>query len=725
LRALEIAAAPYDAAGLEPQKSFDVKVSISREQTEVQANMDGSNEPAPSPVCPRCGATLHESDAPECAGCWFALMNAPGTRIVGDYRLLGEIGEGGSAVVHLAERIDGGDLFALKLARPEAQHAYLAFQNELNNARRLQGSGASVVGVLDHGRSERGEDFLVLQLMEGGNLSDAVAAGKYAGPRDALALVGRLAIMVASAHARAVLHCDLKPDNILFDAKGEPHLADFGVAQQLTGPATSKAVALGGTRGWMSPEQARGLSTNSLPPTEGSALLPLTVASDVFSLGVILHWLLTREQPFGACPDYEDRVQYQEPPPCVPPRRLARELELECVTICRRALQKDPTQRYQTAAQLAEELSRALAGRPLLSESASPLRRVALWVSRHKLLALAGLELCLLLLYLPLVPFLVLGQSRAVLVEQNANAALHQAGAVMNELRDLSERLMSMAQQPEVHALVHHSGLYMPSPELARFATTEIDNLLVFSTDGFARARWPALQVKPRTDDFSFRDYFQGAARLAHEGRRELYVSRVIRSQTTGLLDLELVTPMFDDSGKWIGVAAGARRARSTFGAVQMNCAGTGGCLTGLLAARDRDDAGAPQPPGIFFIAAPELRTGQEVALDTALSDKVCKHIGCVPAPRAQFTPRANVRPLVENFIDPVSGGAMLGAFAPVGGTGLVVLVATPISAERELTDRMLEKARSYLGVPLFVGVALFAGLLASLRLRGARLSAR
>ncbi len=685
--------------------------------------MDGSHEPARGPVCLRCGAPLPEPDALDCAGCWFALTNEASRRVVGNYRLLGEIGEGGSSVVHLAERVDRGDLFALKLARPEAQHAYLAFQNELNNARRLQGSSAGVVGVVDHGRSERGEDFLVLQLMEGGNLLDAVAAGKYAHRRDALALVGKLASMVASAHARAVLHCDLKPDNILFDAKGEPHLADFGVAQQLAGPGTSKATALGGTRGWMSPEQARGLSTNSAPASESSALAPLSVASDVFSLGVILHWLLTGEQPFGAGADYEQRVQHEEPPPCVPPRRLARELEGECASICRRALQKDPALRYQTAAQLAEEISRALAGRPLLSESTKPLPRLALWVRRHKLLALAALELGLLLLYLPLVPFLVLGQSREVLVEQNANAALHQAGAVMNELRDLAERLINMAEQPEIQALVEYPGLYQPSPALGRFATTDLDNLLVFSTDGHAKARWPPLQIKPRTDDFSFRDYFRGASSLAREGRRELYVSRVIRSQTTGHLDLELVTPMFAPNGKWIGVAAGARPARSTFGGVQMNCAGNGACLTGLLAARDRDDAGAPQPPGISFIAAPELLTGQEVALDIALSRKICERLGCTPAPRAQFTARANVRPLVENFTDPVSGRAMLGAFAPVGGTGLVVVVATPTSAVRALTDRMLEKARAYLGIPLLVGVALFASLLASLRLRGARLT--
>lgn len=688
--------------------------------------MDGSHEPPAGhePTCPRCGAALPDDDSTDCAACWFALAGQRDERLVGNYRLLGEIGQGGTAVVYLAERVGQGDLFALKLARPEAKHAHLAFQNELDNSRRLQGSGAGVIAVFDHGRSQEGEAFLVMQLLEGGSLTDAVAAGKYAERREALQLVGRLASMLASAHARAVLHCDLKPDNILFDAKGEPHLADFGIAQQLVSTPGSRAQTLGGSRGWMSPEQARALSLAGSEADAVDGSLPaLSVASDVFSLGVILHWLLTREQPFGSGPDYEQRVQHEAPPPCVPARRIARALEWECAVICRRALQKDPSQRYQTAAQLAEEVGRALAGEPLISETTRPLRRLALWVRRHKLLALAGLELCLLLLYLPLVPFLVLGQSRAVLAEQNANAALHQAGAVMNELRNSSEQLVSLANQPEVVAMLHDAAIYVPSPALGRFSTgDDTDSLLVLSLDGRVKARWPFRRDLPPRD-FSFRDYFQGAARLGREGRRELYVPRVIRSHTTGLLELELSTPVFDAQGQYIGIAGSARPARSTFGAVQMNCAGRGTCLTGLLAARDRDAPGEPQPSAIIFVAAPELHLGREVALDTALSRRLCERIGCTPAPHAQFTARADVRPVVEEFFDPVSQRRLLGAFAPVGGTGLVVVVATPASAVRELTDRMLGKARAYLGVPLLVGLLLFGALLASLRLRGARLS--
>jgi eukaryotic-like serine/threonine-protein kinase len=680
--------------------------------------MDGTFAPLPPRACPRCGADLPDGDSTECVACWLSVADNDDSDLLHGYRLLGVIGEGGSATVHLALRVEKGDLVALKLARPGQEHAYLAFKNELDNARRLRGSGARVVSVLDHGRSSRNEAFLVMELMEGGTLTDAVAAGGYGTVHEALTLLGKLAGMLASAHARAVLHCDLKPDNILFDPHGEPHLSDFGVAQQLASHG-ALGKTLGGTRGWMSPEQARGLALEDAPA--GHCPEPLTVASDVFSLGVIFHWLLTRQLPFGAGQDYAQRVQREPPPPCLPERTFARQLEAESAVICRRALQKDPALRYQTASQLAEDVRRALSGLPLLSEEARPLRRLALWVNRHKVLALLGLQLCLLVVYLPLVPLLVLGQSREVLVEQNANAALHQAGAVMNELRGFSDRLVNMAAQPDVQALTRVSGQHIPSPELGRFAIADADNLLVFSADGVARARWLAAAKVPRAQNFFFRDYFQGAARLGQEKRRELYVPRVIRSQTTGRLELELATPIFDGHGGWIGVAAIALPTRSTFGAVQMNCSGVGGCLTSLLAARDRDDAGAPLPPDVIYIAAPELRTGREVALDIALSRKVCARLGCTPAPHSQFIARSSVRPLVEDFHDPLSGRPLLGAFAPVGGTGLVVLVATPLSAARELTDRMLERARAYLGVPLLVGSALFAGLLMSLRLRRAR----
>jgi serine/threonine protein kinase len=680
--------------------------------------MDGSFETPPSgPRCPRCGTALPREEATgdgDCPRCWFALaVETPGA-MVGDYRLLGALGEGGTAVVHLAQKVDTEDTFALKLAKPDRPHANSVFENELRNARRLK-SLAGIVPVVDHGRTEDGRPFLVLTLMEGGSLADEVRASAYRDRRAILDLIAKLARTLARAHAHAVLHCDLKPENVLFDAQGEPHIADFGVAQQLEDASSSRPRAIGGTRGYMSPEQAQ--KSRSRAVDEGEAP-SLTVSSDVFSLGVLLYWLLARRLPFGNGPDFEERVEHEEPAPCVPVRRLMRALEWECLLICRRALKKRPEDRYRSAAELADDAERALSGAPLAEESARPLRQVAEWVSRHKLFALVMFELALLLLYLPLVPFLVLGQSRSVIEEQNSNSALHQAGAVMNELRDFSDNLVRIAAAPEVQQLVENPTPLLPAPLLERYVTSSIRSFVLFTPEGMLRARWPAPVVVPDQLDFSFRDYYQGARGLAQEGLRQLYVSRIIRSITAGKLELEPSTPMFDERGKFVGVIGAALVARSTFGAVRMNCAGAGSCITGLLAARDRDAPGAPQPEELTFVAAPELKTGEEVRLDRELSRKICRRFGCQPASRDQFVARTNESPLVEEYIDPVSHRPSLGSFAPVGRTGLVVVVATPHSAIRGLTDRMLDKARAYLGVPLLIGVALFGALLASLHVR-------
>ncbi|MFZ5896615.1 MAG: protein kinase domain-containing protein [Myxococcota bacterium] len=708
--------------------------------------MDGSHEPPSHRRCPRCGCALQplSTQAPECPRCWFAIASGP-TNSLGKYELFGEIGEGGSAVVHLAHDPESNQLFALKLAKPGVKHADWVFQNELRTARQLQGRNTGIVQVVDHGISSSGQAYLVMELMEGGSLADAVARGEYRDRRGILELIGKLASTLVYAHRRAVLHCDLKPENILFDAKGEPHVADFGVAQQLEDSGCAAVTAWGGSRGWMSPEQAerRLLASDSRENTTASfvtrradtqsetttvpELRALTVASDVFSLGVLLYWLLTGEMPFGKGADFEQRLLSEETPPPIPRQRWSSELDWEIASICQRALAKrlpDPNAssnegyfRYHSAAELADDVKRALAGMPISRESSRPLRRLAKCVNRHRLLALAGLELCLLLLYLPLVPFLVLGQTRSVIEEQNSNAALHQAGAVMNELHAFGDHLRTMAESPEVQALVNHPDLFSRADELSRHVSGDIDNFVVFSTNGDLRARWPAPPRVERLLNFAFRDYFKGSTGLAKDNLRQMYFGRAIRSTTSGKLEIEPSTPMYDKSGRFVGVLGGARPARSTFGAVQMNCAGAGTCMTGLLAARDRDVPEGEQPKSLIFLAAPELPTGTEVALDLGLSQRICRAVGCTPAPRNQLVADPKAKVFVEDFVDPVSGTPSLGAFAPVGKTGLIVVVATPHSAVRGLTDRMLSKARSYLGVPLLIGLSLFGLLLASLRL--------
>jgi serine/threonine-protein kinase len=437
----------------------------------------------------------------------------------------------------------------------------------------------------------------------------------------------------------------------------------------------------------------------------------------VFSLGVLLHWLLCRKLPFGAADDFEQRVQFQAAPLPVPNRRWAGELDWELAAICQSAMAKEPARRYRSAAELADDLERALNGLPISAERSLPLRRLAKWVRRHKLLALAGVLLGLFILYLPLVPFLVLEQSRSVLIEQNSNAASYQVGAVMNELRALGERLQRIADEDDVQRLVEQRDLSVVPPALLRHAGREFENLVVFSVDGILHARMPKADNIPPAFSFVFRDYFQGAMRMGREGVHQVYVARSLRSKISGQMEMELSLPMFNKTGEFIGFLAGSRQLSSTFGTVQMNCAGGGNCMTELLGPRDRDDANLPVPTTISVAAAPGLAPGTEIAWDLQLGKTICARLGCTPAPRDQFQARTGIRPVVADYIDPVSHIASIGAFAPVGGTGLVVVVATPRSAVRELTDRMLRKARAYLGAPMLLGVLLLGALLASLRL--------
>ncbi len=628
-------------------------------------------------------------------------------RVIGGYRLLSLLGEGGCGVVYLACEVGSERLVALKVARPDAPLAQALFLKELKNACKLV--HPNIVGVLAGAQTESGQAFLAMELMENGTLSEAVEAGQFRERRAILTLVLKLARALEHAHRYFVLHCDLKPENILFDAEGEPHLADFGLAQLSGDSDGGQPVTFGGTRGWMSPEQAR----HKLSPAEPGAL---TAASDVFSLGIVLHWLLSGKLPFDNGHDFEQRVQFETAPPPIPNRRWAADLDWELTVICQGAMAKDPAKRYRSAAELADDLERALHGLPISAERGLPARRLAKWVRRHQLLALAGVLLGLFLLYLPVVPFLVLEQSRSVLIEQSSNAALYQAGAVMNELRALGERMQRIAADEDVQRLVERPELAPVPVMLSRHVGRGFENLVVYSADGVMRGRLRKSENLPPGFSFAFRDYFQGAMRLGREGVRQVYVARSVRSKSSHQMAMDLALPLFGKTGEFVGFLSGSQQLSSTFGAVQMNCAGGGNCMTELLGPCDRDMPDVPVPTTIRVLAAPGLEPGAEIAWDLSLGRTICARLGCTPAPRDQFQARVGIRPLVADYVDPVSHIASIGAFAPVGGTGLVVVVATPHSAVRELTDRMLRKSRAYLGAPILVGVALLGALLASLR---------
>jgi hypothetical protein len=269
----------------------------------------------------------------------------------GDYELLEEIGRGGMGIVYRAVQKSLGRTVAVKmlLRRELATPADLArFRSEAEAAARLDHAG--IVSIFEVGEQD-GHPFYSMQFVEGTTLAKRLAAGPML-PREAAALLAKVADAVQVAHDRGVLHRDLKPSNILIDASGEPRVSDFGLAKRLEDEmSVTHTGAILGTPCYMSPEQAAG-SRGDVGPT-----------SDVWSLGAILYQMLTGRPPFrgGTAMDTLLAVLESDPPL---PRSLAtvdRDLEL----VALKSLQKPQDLRYASAAALAADLRAYLAGDPV------------------------------------------------------------------------------------------------------------------------------------------------------------------------------------------------------------------------------------------------------------------------------------------------------------------------------------------------------------------------
>ncbi len=291
--------------------------------------------------------------APESpAGGGFLPGSTPLPASFGDYELLEEIGRGGMGVVYRATQQSLGRTVALKmlLRRDLASAADLArFRSEAEAAARLDHPG--IVSIFEVGECD-GHPFYSMRFVEGTTLARRLAAGPLP-PREAAALLAKVADAVHAAHGRGVLHRDLKPSNILIDEVGTPHVSDFGLAKRLEddGSVTHTGAILG-TPCYMSPEQAAG-SRGDVGPT-----------SDVWSLGAILYQMLTGRPPFQAATPMDTLLAVLEADPPVP-RSLEPGVDRDLEMIALKSLQKPQDLRYATAADLAADLRSHLAGEPV------------------------------------------------------------------------------------------------------------------------------------------------------------------------------------------------------------------------------------------------------------------------------------------------------------------------------------------------------------------------
>jgi serine/threonine-protein kinase len=318
-------------------------------------------------------------------------------RRLGPWKLLREIGSGGMGTVYLAERADRAfeQQVAVKLLKRgmDSDDILRRFRQERQILASLD--HPNIARLLDGGVTADGASYFVMEHIEGVPIDDYCRRNRLP-VEERLELFATVCAAVHSAHRSLVVHCDLKPSNILVTSAGAPKLLDFGIAKLLGSEHVPLLTATALTRPQMltpeyaSPEHLRGER--------------ITTASDVYSLGVLLYALLTGRLPYrfaSRAPGEIERVVCEDEPPKPSTavaedtdrgreRDLRRRLAGDLDTIVLRAMDKDPVRRYGSVEQLAEDLRRHRDGRPVIARKDTWLYRAGKFVKRHRVGTLAA-----------------------------------------------------------------------------------------------------------------------------------------------------------------------------------------------------------------------------------------------------------------------------------------------------------------------------------------------
>jgi eukaryotic-like serine/threonine-protein kinase len=268
-----------------------------------------------------------------------------GTVLSSRYKLEAKLGSGGMSTVYLARDTTLDRQVAVKVLHREMSEQADQLQRFRQEARAVAKlSHPNVVAVIDAGE-DGGHPYIVFEYVEGETLKQRINRIGALDPQEALAYAIEIARGLTVAHARRMVHRDIKPQNVLIDSEGRAKLTDFGISRQLEQDGMTATGRVLGTTDYVSPEQAMGH--------------PVDPGSDVYSLGVVLYEMLTGQVPFQADSQVGVAMKHvNEELPDVQQRRP--ELSAAAAMVVERATAKDPAVRYQQVGEMIDDLSTAL-----------------------------------------------------------------------------------------------------------------------------------------------------------------------------------------------------------------------------------------------------------------------------------------------------------------------------------------------------------------------------
>ncbi len=340
--------------------------------------------------------TLPAGTTPRGTSAWSVAVTPPpdapyaqgeelvGTLLAERYEILALLGQGGMGAVYKARDTELGRLVALKLIRADLAsnpEILRRFKQELILAREV--THRNVIRIFDLGQA-KGFKFITMEFVEGRDLRAVLRERGKLSPEETVRIIAQVCRALESAHAAGVVHRDLKPQNIMLDAKDRVYVMDFGIAHSLETPGMTQTGALMGTPEYMSPEQAKGIKVDA--------------RSDLFALGIIFYEMLTGISPYKADTALATLLKRtQERPP--PPAEVDPTIPKAISDVVMKCLEIDRDQRFSSAREILEDLGEEMPTSvrtvaptlpPVISqaEEISPFVRYRTWIAGAAAIAL-------------------------------------------------------------------------------------------------------------------------------------------------------------------------------------------------------------------------------------------------------------------------------------------------------------------------------------------------